>query len=547
MYRLLIVDDEHHVVNWIADLLSNADGIEAEIMKAYSGPEALALLKKYKMDIIFLDIQMPEMNGLEVARLAQRDWPDTFIIFLTAYDNFNYIYHASQLPNTSYLLKTEDDDAILGTVRKTLTDIDLVRNRQSDTEKIKVQSLLIRHYMEQDYLRKASVCALTKNDLVTGNPIIDFRHSFFLLHCRITNVIARKIFSFRKELISQCLVMIDSFTKDRLRFAILEQEDTSLLFFFQEPSADTVPDVSSYHFLRNLSEAFSEALEQRLHFCSLNLLYEQPVTLNEISYVAHELSQYSSRNIEKYSSLSACLTLSQKRLKQATDASDPQKQLPVFSQNTEDLRFYLAQKDKAGFLHLLHQLHEAAAPCKSMHNLSVIELYHTVSLFLIRYINLYHLEEKLAIKTAVYPLYHIYNFTSWSDAFSYLEKTSEIIFDLMLSLENPGDQQLISNIEKYIHSNLANSLSVSEIAAVVNYNGAYISRLYKEKRGISLNEYVTRVRIKEAENLLLSSESPIHEIARMTGFDTAQYFSLVFKKATGVSPREYRKMHATSD
>ena len=50
MYRLLIVDDEHHVVNWIADLLSDADEIEAEIMKAYSGPEALVLLKKYKMD-----------------------------------------------------------------------------------------------------------------------------------------------------------------------------------------------------------------------------------------------------------------------------------------------------------------------------------------------------------------------------------------------------------------------------------------------------------------------------------------------------------------
>ena len=147
MYRLLIVDDEHHVVNWIADLLSDADEIEAEIMKAYSGPEALVLLKKYKMDVIFLDIQMPEMNGLEVAKLAQLEWPDTFIIFLTAYDNFNYIYHASQLPNTSYLLKTEDDDAILATLRKVLTDIDLARNRQSDTEKIKVQNLLIRHYM----------------------------------------------------------------------------------------------------------------------------------------------------------------------------------------------------------------------------------------------------------------------------------------------------------------------------------------------------------------------------------------------------------------
>ena len=82
MNRLLIVDDEHHIVNWLAELFSSRQEMDLEIMKAYSGYETLELLKKYKMDLILLDIQMPGMSGLEVAEKALADWPTTQIILI---------------------------------------------------------------------------------------------------------------------------------------------------------------------------------------------------------------------------------------------------------------------------------------------------------------------------------------------------------------------------------------------------------------------------------------------------------------------------------
>lgn len=70
MNRLLIVDDEHHIVNWLSELFQSVEDLDLEIMKAYSGFEMLNILKNYRMDIILLDIQMPGMDGLAAAQEA---------------------------------------------------------------------------------------------------------------------------------------------------------------------------------------------------------------------------------------------------------------------------------------------------------------------------------------------------------------------------------------------------------------------------------------------------------------------------------------------
>ena len=67
--------------------------------------------------------------------------------------------------------------------------------------------------------------------------------------------------------------------------------------------------------------------------------------------------------------------------------------------------------------------------------------------------------------------------------------------------------------------------------------------LFKQLTGTSLSEYISQEKIKKAKQLLSSTNESIQNIAAVTGFDTSQYFSLVFKKMTGVSPSTYRKTH----
>ena len=124
MYRLLIVDDERYITESLVELFSAQRDMNLEITAAYYGDEALYILQSQKVDIILLDIKMPGMSGIEVARKIVADWPLCKIIFLTGYASFDYIYEIEQMANTSFLLKTEDNAAIVSAVRRAIDEIE---------------------------------------------------------------------------------------------------------------------------------------------------------------------------------------------------------------------------------------------------------------------------------------------------------------------------------------------------------------------------------------------------------------------------------------
>lgn len=96
MYRLLIVDDESHVVDWLYELFRDIDHIEFDIYRAYSASSALLLMEKAKIDIVITDINMPRMNGLQLVEKIKTEWPECRVIFLTGYNEFEYAHKAIQ-------------------------------------------------------------------------------------------------------------------------------------------------------------------------------------------------------------------------------------------------------------------------------------------------------------------------------------------------------------------------------------------------------------------------------------------------------------------
>lgn len=79
--RLLIVDDEHHIANYLATLVEEHLKGDLEICKSYSGIDALEILGTMKIDLMLLDINMPGMSGLELAEKTVKNWPECHIIF----------------------------------------------------------------------------------------------------------------------------------------------------------------------------------------------------------------------------------------------------------------------------------------------------------------------------------------------------------------------------------------------------------------------------------------------------------------------------------
>lgn len=94
----------------------------------------------------------------------------------------------------------------------------------------------------------------------------------------------------------------------------------------------------------------------------------------------------------------------------------------------------------------------------------------------------------------------------------------------------------------YIRAHFVN-LTEGDVAAVCGMSTAYFSRLFKRAMKVSFSEYVTTVRLKESERLLLLTDESMTSIAQLVGFSTVSYFISRFKHTHGVTPYQYRRLH----
>ncbi len=102
-----------------------------------------------------------------------------------------------------------------------------------------------------------------------------------------------------------------------------------------------------------------------------------------------------------------------------------------------------------------------------------------------------------------------------------------------------GKDKLITAIQEYIDENLNGKLQLNEVAEVFGLSPAYLSVLFKRNTETGFSEYVYTKKIDRAKEMLLSGDMKIYEVADALGFESAYYFSKVFKKVDGHSPREY--------
>ncbi|MEI4926533.1 helix-turn-helix domain-containing protein, partial [Klebsiella pneumoniae] len=94
---------------------------------------------------------------------------------------------------------------------------------------------------------------------------------------------------------------------------------------------------------------------------------------------------------------------------------------------------------------------------------------------------------------------------------------------------------------QYVSQHLDQGFGLREVADHVHLNPSYFSVLFKEQMDMTFIEYVTRLRIQKAKELLLQTKLPVSEIAERVGYQTTKYFNKVFKDYEGASPGAYRK------
>ncbi|MBR2466531.1 MAG: helix-turn-helix domain-containing protein [Clostridia bacterium] len=106
--------------------------------------------------------------------------------------------------------------------------------------------------------------------------------------------------------------------------------------------------------------------------------------------------------------------------------------------------------------------------------------------------------------------------------------------------ENALPARMVESLDNYIRENYAEDISNTELGAIFGYHPFYISKVLKDKKGITLKQYIIKYKLGAARAMLENTPKTINEIAEETGFTDASYFTKTFKSAFGETPKEYR-------
>ena len=127
----------------------------------------------------------------------------------------------------------------------------------------------------------------------------------------------------------------------------------------------------------------------------------------------------------------------------------------------------------------------------------------------------------------------------------YRDELSARVKLLLLKLAELSDEhalpsRMVEALDSYIRENVGDEISNTEIGAIFGYHPFYVSRMLKEKKGVTLRQYIIAYRLKAAARLLELSDKSVNEIAEECGFTDASYFTKTFKSAYGETPKAYR-------
>lgn len=106
-----------------------------------------------------------------------------------------------------------------------------------------------------------------------------------------------------------------------------------------------------------------------------------------------------------------------------------------------------------------------------------------------------------------------------------------------------GDSYLISQALEHTHANYMNKLTLKKLSDYLHVSESYLSKLFKTETGIGFTQYLNEIRIKHSQELLTATKMSIVEIALYVGYEDQSYFTKVFKRQVGITPKKYRSQH----
>lgn len=530
MHSVFIVDDEIIVREGIREKIDWNTVPFSLVGEAGDGEIAFSMIQDIKPDILITDIKMPFMDGLELSRLIKKIQPWIRIIILSGHDEFEYAKQAISIGIEDYILKPFTSEELLAALNSIASKLDEDKKRLDDIQQLKkrLDSTLV---LERErFLTRLVLGDINLEDTLqrSAELSIDVSGRFYSV-CVCAIYSQAENFSYLYKI------------KSLLMDLSLSMENVIGFSFSLEK------------FVFILKSQTGEAAEDELYSLAEAVLHQATESALCLVHVAIGTT------VDRLSSVSQSYTAAEHILAQ----NDVQPCRNAILNTSDTIRCTQAAEQSAvcrlalsGGDPLVSRLKNAqVSDLDSIINELVALLGNDVQQFPIMASYLV-VDVIVAISTViscaggnikeVFPemleqSYVTRAVSSRSTFISEMRRLIEVMISFCNTKKNSQCSDSVVKAQRYIADHFADpDICLHSVAEEIALSPNHFSAVFSQECGLTFIEYLTKVRIAQAKILLKTSKKRSADICYDVGFNDPHYFSFIFKKNTGLSPREYR-------
>ena len=522
MYNILITDDEQIVIDSLSFIISKNFADELKVFTALSGTEAIEIVMKENIDIIFMDINMPGLSGLETVSVITKLKPNIVFVILSAFDRFQYAQTAIELGAYKYITKPVNRNVVIETIRGAMQLIQEKQGKLSADKELLKKLDLVSPMIENDFIYACIFNNEKSIDLSAYLEYFNLSETPWVFCCfefpNINSDNQYETYIKLHELLNKehrCLM--SSFMMNRI-----------VLFF---PVYSDNPD-------------YNEVQEQIKKFYNL---------------MSYNISSGIRGGVSTIAGDKTLLQASYNEALSALNKADTNGGL-VFAGSSKTVttaQIESKAKQNNGHDEFKNQILKKLSSGDSSGVKSFLELF-TTELFSgeleLDKIKNSFFELIVTANNTTKDVTKNFNSTTFDNAFSTLSSLNDkkLINDFaqtfllectaaIANIRKTETNPIIKKVCDYVDENLAQDISLEMAADMAGVSSFYLSKLFKEEKGETFINFITDKRLDKSCELLAQTDLSIKEITARVGYNDQNYYSRIFKTKYGLSPKEYRK------
>ena len=522
MYSVFLVDDEPILLEGIRSKIDwESIGINF-VGEATDGEIALSMLQELKPDILITDVKMPFMDGLELAAAIKKIQPWIKIIILSGHDEFDYAKKAISIGVEDYLLKPFTASEVIESVKKVTEHIDLERAQLSSISRMKEELKSRNKLIQKEFLNN-----LVHGSLNFDEAVEDGRKISLELDSSFYRIIISRIVSSSQDvqLQEQACSLVNSYSSAWTH---------ALSFFHGNNRLVCIVKGNDVSELEENTFHIAETIE---HIVTKD---QKCVVYTTIGRTVEKLSELSLSYSDAKKILEVTNFGSKSVIISSEDIDVDNIELLNLKENNplvERLK-YAGKSDISAIIEeSLSLIRSNPSQSKVFSSYLLVDLIFAVSQLVESFGGNLKEEKPQMIQRSFID-------SAVNDEESFVTKIQDILnftLDYRDSKMTSRYGSIILKAKEYIDKNYANqNTTLTSVADYVCLIPNHFSTIFSQECNTTFIEYSTNVRIENARQLIKNTDMKGYDIAYQCGFSDPHYFSYIFKKNTGLTPREYK-------